>query len=74
MPVALSAKACEAEHTAVLINVPNLVVEMHGSTQRTPAAHGRTGQGLLSIIGSADAGHIVCGACGTYRLQPFQLP
>ena len=31
---------------------------LHGSTQRTPAAHGRTAEGLLSIIGSADAGHI----------------
>lgn len=32
---------------------------LHGGTQRTPTAHGRTAQGLLSIIGSADAGHIV---------------
>ena len=32
---------------------------LHGGTQRTPTAHGRTAQWLLSIIGSADAGHIV---------------
>ena len=32
---------------------------LHGGTQRTPAAHGRTAQRLLSITGSADAGHVV---------------
>ena len=32
---------------------------LHDDTQRTPTAHGRTAQGLLSIIGSADAGHII---------------
>lgn len=34
-------------------------VGLHGGIQRTPSAHGRTAQGLPSIIDSADAEHIV---------------
>lgn len=33
---------------------------LHGGTQRMLSAHGRTAQGLPSIIGSAGVGHIAC--------------
>ena len=35
------------------------VAGLYGGTQRTPTAHGRTALSGFSIIGSADAGHIV---------------